>query len=123
MKEIFAATIPPSPAPVQITQPAGVLSQIAPIISGAVQILLIIAGLAAFIMLLMGGFKWITSEGDKGKIEGARNQIIQALIGLIVVLAAWGLIILVESITGICLGFSCPVQFPTLYGPTPTPIP
>lgn len=88
------------------------ITNIPALIGFAIQILFIVAGLVAFVYLLLGGIKWITSGGDKGQVESARNQIIQALIGLVVVFAAWGLIVLVEKLLGICLGFSCPLALP-----------
>lgn len=48
-----------------------------------------ILGLAAIILgllfLMYGGWKWIWSEGDKKKIEDARNTLVFSAIGLIIV--------------------------------------
>lgn len=96
-----------------IVKPDSALANIPALIGFAIQILFIVAGLVAFVYLLLGGIKWITSGGDKGQVEAARNQIVQALIGLIVVFAAWGLIVLVEKLFSICLGFSCALSFPS----------
>lgn len=96
----------------QIAQPKEALTNIPGLIGFAVQILFIVAGLVAFVYLLLGGIKWITSGGDKGQVEAARNQIIQALIGLVVVFLAWGLIVLIEKLFGLCLGFSCAFVLP-----------
>src|SRR3989344_3400075 len=96
----------------QIARPSDVITNIPALIGWGIQILFLIAGLVAFVYLLLGGIKWITSGGDKAQVDGARNQIIQALIGLIVVFAAWGLIVLVESLTGIGLGFNRPIVLP-----------
>ena len=101
------------PPTLQITPPPGALTEISAIVSGAIQLILIVAGLIAFVYLLLGGIKWITSGGDSAAVETARNQIIQALIGLIVVFAAWGLIVLVEQMIGVCLGFNCPFDIPS----------
>lgn len=95
-----------------IDKPEGALSNIPQLMSWAIQLLFVIAGLVAFVYLLLGGIKWITSGGDKAAVEGARGQIIQALIGLVVVFAAWGMIVLVEKLLGIGLGFSSPISLP-----------
>jgi hypothetical protein len=58
---------------------------------------LIVAALAFFFMLVLGGVKWITSGGDKGKVESARSQITSALIGLVIVFAAWAILSIVEN--------------------------
>jgi hypothetical protein len=59
--------------------------------------LLIIGALVAIIFLIWGGIKWITSGGDKAKVESARNTIIGAIIGLIVVFASFLIINLVAK--------------------------
>lgn len=48
----------------------------------------ILAVVIALLYLLYGGVKWITSKGDKAEVESARNHIIAAIIGLIVVFLA-----------------------------------
>src|SRR3989344_447032 len=92
--------------------PTGVISSINSLISGGVTLILIVAGLVAFVYLLLGGIKWITSGGDSAQVEAARNQVIHALIGIIVVLAAWGLIMLIQGATGACFGIGCTVTLP-----------
>jgi hypothetical protein len=96
----------------QIETPDEAITNIPALIGFAVQLLFIVAGLVAFVYLMLGGIKWITSGGDKGQVEAARNQIIQALIGLVVVFVAWGLIVLIENLFGLCLGFSCAFKLP-----------
>lgn len=59
---------------------------------GILTFILIVAVIIALIYLVWGGIKWITSGGDKGNVETARNQIIAAIIGLIVVFLAWFII-------------------------------
>ncbi len=105
---------PEPPSDIQLTPGQGTLTDIAPIISGAVQLILVVAGLIAFVYLLLGGIKWITSGGDSAAVGKAGSQMMQAVIGLIVVFAAWGLMVLIESITGICLGLTCPMDLPSL---------
>src|SRR4029077_20357094 len=50
-----------------------------------VNILSVIVGVVAVIMIIWGGFKYITSGGETGKVTSAKNTIIYAIIGLIVV--------------------------------------
>lgn len=71
------------------------------IISAIIVLILIIAALIFLFMLILGGIKYITSGGDKGATEGARNQITAALIGLVIVFAAWAIINLVNLFFGI----------------------
>jgi len=47
-----------------------------------------ISGLAAFLMLVWGGFIWLTSIGSPAKISDAKETINSAVIGLIIILAS-----------------------------------
>ncbi len=77
----------------------------------AISFVLIVAAVAFFFMLVLGGIKWITSGGDKGKTEGARNQITAGLVGLVIVFAAWAILTLIESFFGVSLrSFTIPTQ-------------
>src|SRR3990172_3354595 len=71
------------------------------IISAIIILVLIVAALVFFFMLVLGGIKYITSGGDKGQTEAARGQITAALIGLVIVFAAWAIINLVNLFFGI----------------------
>jgi hypothetical protein len=58
------------------------------IITLVINIFSVIVGIVAVIMIIVGGFKYITSGGESGKIGGAKNTIIYAIIGLIIVALA-----------------------------------
>ncbi len=74
---------------------------IAGIISAAIKLTLVVAALVFFFMLVVGGIKWILSGGDKAQTEAARNQITAALVGLVIVFAAWAIVQLVQAFFGI----------------------
>jgi hypothetical protein len=61
------------------------------IIVGVIQVILGFLGLLAVILILYGGFKWMLSRGDEGEVESARKIIVAGVIGLLIVLAAWGI--------------------------------
>ena len=50
-----------------------------------------ILALIAVVMILIGGFRWMTAGGNEEKVESAKKLLIAALIGLVIILAAWGL--------------------------------
>lgn len=56
-------------------------------------------GLIAVIMILIGGFQWMTAGGNEEKVGSAKKIISAAVIGLIVVLLAWAIVIFVVSQT------------------------
>ncbi len=53
-----------------------------------VSILSFIVGLAAVIMIIVGGFKYITSSGDSSNISSAKSTILYAIVGLVIAVLA-----------------------------------
>jgi hypothetical protein len=53
-----------------------------------INIFSIIVGIIAVFMIIFGGLKYITSGGDSGNVSGAKNTIIYALVGLVIVALA-----------------------------------
>jgi magnesium-transporting ATPase (P-type) len=60
-----------------------------------ISILLFVAGVLAVIMVIYGGFKYVTSAGEPQKAASGRQTIIFALVGLIVVVISRQLILFV----------------------------
>jgi hypothetical protein len=71
------------------------------IIGTAIIVLFILAIIIALIWLVIGGIKWITSSGDSSKVEAARNQIIAAVIGLVIVFLSYFILNFILTIFGI----------------------
>ncbi len=63
-------------------------NNIATTIRNLVVLFIVLAVIIALIYLVYGGIKWITSRGEKTEVEAARNHIIAAIVGLIVVFLA-----------------------------------
>jgi len=61
-----------------------------------IRVIFILAALVALVFLIIGGIKWITAGGDKAATESARATITSALVGLMIVLAAYAIIRLIE---------------------------
>jgi hypothetical protein len=53
-----------------------------------VNIFSLLIGIVAVIMIIVGGFRYITSGGDSGRVGGAKNTLIYAIIGLVIVALA-----------------------------------
>jgi TRAP-type C4-dicarboxylate transport system permease small subunit len=77
------------------------ITDVGELLSAVVELLLILAALIAFIYLILGGIQWITSGGDKAGMEAARNKITHAVVGLIIVGAAWAIMTLVQQFLGV----------------------
>lgn len=63
----------------------------------------VVAGMAFVLYFIIGGFKWITSSGDKSKAEEAKTELTQAAIGLIVVAVSYFIAGIVGGVVGIDL--------------------
>jgi Type IV secretion system pilin len=69
-------------------------------VRAVVRILAMVAGIAAVIMIIISGFKYITSNGDSGKISSAKNTLIYALVGIFVAAIAQALVSFVLNQAG-----------------------
>ena len=58
------------------------------LLADIINIISVIVGIVAVIMIIYGGFKYITSGGDSGNVTGAKNTILYAIVGLIIVALA-----------------------------------
>ena len=54
-------------------------------ITNIINIFSMIVGIVAVIMLIYGGFRYVTSGGDSGNIASAKNTILYAIVGLVIV--------------------------------------
>lgn len=57
-------------------------------IETVINILSLVVGVAAVIMIIVGGLKYITSTGDSASVNSAKNTILYAVIGLVIVAMA-----------------------------------
>jgi cytochrome bd-type quinol oxidase subunit 2 len=58
------------------------------LIKKIINILSVLIGAIAVIMVIIGGFRYITSAGNPEQAKGARNTILYAIIGLVIVALA-----------------------------------
>lgn len=65
------------------------------LITDITNIVAVVAGIAAVVMIMVGGYKFITSGGDSGKVKEAKNTIMWSTIGLVVIVLARSIIMFV----------------------------
>jgi hypothetical protein len=53
-----------------------------------VDTILYVSGIISFVFILVGGFRYMTSTGDSGRIQSAKDTLLYAIIGLIVTFLA-----------------------------------
>lgn len=56
-----------------------------------INVLLGILGLIAVVIVLAGGFKWMTAGGNDEKVGEARKMIFSGVIGLAIIMSAWAI--------------------------------
>lgn len=110
---------------VTVTQDV-VKTQFGSILSTVVTTLTVVGGLAFVIYFTLGGLKWLTSGGDKAKVQEAQTQMTQGVIGLVAIVAG----LFVVGIVGNVLGIDFLNPFKTIFSgssslinnsnPTPT---
>lgn len=71
------------------------------IVQNILNIAIRLAGVLLFIMLIIGGFKYLTAGGDPKKAEAARNTLTYAIAGLVLVILAWFILLFIEKFTGV----------------------
>ena len=63
-----------------------------PVIKTVIRYLLIISGIVSVVMVIIGGLKYSTSNGDSAKLSSAKNTILYAIIGVIISALAYGIV-------------------------------
>jgi hypothetical protein len=61
------------------------------IVGSIINVALGFLGVIAVVIILMGGFKWMTAGGNEDKVSEAKKLLGAGVIGLVIVLAAWAL--------------------------------
>lgn len=99
--------VPPSQqVTVNINSAGFRIDDVGSLLTGLLNMVMFVAALLVFAYLIWGGIQWITSGGDKGKTEEARNKITAAIIGLAVLAASYAIFLIVLSFLGVGNPFS-----------------
>lgn len=56
-----------------------------------INVILTLLGIVAVVIVLLGGFKWMTAGGNEEKVGEAKKLLGAGVIGLLIILAAWGI--------------------------------
>jgi hypothetical protein len=77
------------------------ITSVGSLISGILSASLTAASLAFIIYFVWGAMRWLTAGGDKNTVELARQKITNALIGLVLIAAAWAIYLIVIYVLGL----------------------
>ena len=61
-------------------------------IKSIIDIMLFALGAISVIMIVIGGIRYTTSNGDSNGIQGAKNTILYAIVGLVVAILAYSIV-------------------------------
>lgn len=65
------------------------------IVEDVLNIMAFAIGAVSVVMIIIGGFRYVVSGGDSAGVEGAKNTILYAVIGLVVALLAKSIVVFV----------------------------
>lgn len=71
------------------------------LIEGLIKYILWVAIALAPLLILIGAFYFLTAAGNPERIQTGKRIILWTCIGLIIILFAWGLVALIESVLGL----------------------
>lgn len=77
------------------------LTDLEKVFGNVVGILLGLAGIALFITLVVGGFKYITAGGDPKGVESAQKTLTYAIGGLVLIAAGFLILRFISQFTGV----------------------
>lgn len=80
---------------------AAQISCLEPLFSNVVAAMVSLAGVALFVMLIVGGYNFLFSAGDPKKLEQATHTITNAIIGLVVIISAYLILKTISVFTGV----------------------
>lgn len=61
------------------------------VLEKALNLVYYIGGAIAVVMIVISGLNYTTSSGDPGKMTKAKNTLLYSIIGLVIIIAAWGI--------------------------------
>lgn len=80
-----------------------IINTLVKFLSNLIGVITVLGGLFFIVYFFLGAFEWITSGGDSGKVEQARNKILHATLGLIVMVVAYSVIGIIGKLIGLDL--------------------
>lgn len=57
-----------------------------------IQTLLGFVGTLFIVLVIYGGFTWMTAGGDSGKVQKAKDTIIKATIGIVIIMSSYAIV-------------------------------
>lgn len=71
------------------------------VVGSVLQLVFVISVVFALFYLIYGGFRWLVSTGDKANVSAAREHIVAAVIGLVVIFLAYFILNIILGFFGV----------------------
>jgi len=89
-----------------------IITKLGHIFGFAINLLLVVSAIAVVFYMLWGAFEYISSTGDATKTEKARQKIVNAVIGIIIMIGAFTVwLVVVRDVLGIFGGKNGSIEF------------
>ena len=75
-------------------------SSLSQLIVGIVNIMLLFAGSIAVIFVIVGGYQYVTSGGNEEQAEKGRKTLVNAIIGIVIIVLAYVVINVISNLVG-----------------------
>ncbi len=63
----------------------------ATVVATLIQAVLLLLGVIALVLIIYGGFMWMTARGNEEQVTSARTLLTSAVIGLIIIIGSYGI--------------------------------
>ena len=104
---VLAAITPALPASAQVDWGLGYAAnlglgtqEIRTVAVNVIRVLLSILGILALVIVLYGGFKWMTAMGNEENVGSAKKIIGAGIVGLIIIFFAYAIVLFVFNVVG-----------------------
>jgi heme/copper-type cytochrome/quinol oxidase subunit 2 len=75
------------------------------LIANVIRVLLIFAGVIAIVFVIIGGYQYIVSGGNEETAEKGKKTLINAIIGIVVIVLAYAIINVIVNLVGSSSGY------------------
>lgn len=72
-------------------QASGAQAELPQLIGALIQVLLSVLGIIFVVLIIYAGFLYMTASGEKDKVDKAKSLMIQAIIGIVIIVAAYAI--------------------------------
>lgn len=104
MHHVFAVGIVNSALNTAVAETGLSDSNLLDIILTGIQVVLGLLAIIVLVLIVYAGVLWMTAGGSEEKVQKAQNIIKNAIIGLLIIMASWGIVLYISNVLGDATG-------------------